>query len=285
MEYGNMSTPIKDPIEYQPWAMLATDMHTLDFTPQPMLVQPKLNGVRAMWYPPDKVFVSRQGKVFPKHIIPHLYEQFHDYRTHLDGELYTPNMSFQDICGVLGQHRLKAHKDHEQINFHLFDILSDQPALVRSNKLADDSPSEFKIVPTTLHFITPQFLTDALPAYLKSSYEGIMLRDPNRPYITGRTTALIKVKQLCYLKVQILGVLEGAGKFYSALGALRVFDPITNNIFKIGGGNITYADRTTLWRNRMLLYGRTITIGYTETSESGIPLKAQIVNRKELLDE
>lgn len=279
-----MSTPIKDPVEYQSWSMLATDYHTLDFTPQPMLVQPKLNGVRAMWYPVDKVFVSRQGKIFPKKIIPHLYEKFKDCMVHLDGELYCHGMPFQDICGVLGQHRLKTHKDHEKLDYHIFDIISDEPAVDRWNRLSSDPPNDIITVVSMLHFVTPQFLTDALPAYLKSSYEGIMLRDPNRPYIIGRTTALIKVKQLKYLKVQILGVLEGAGKFYSALGALKVHDLDNENTFKIGGGNITYADRTTLWRNRMLLYGRTITIGYTETSESGIPLKAQIVNKKELLE-
>lgn len=272
---------------YPPWAMLAWDYYDLKSfdEPRPMIIQPKLNGVRAIWHHIEKKFISRDGKVFPEHVIPHLYEQARRCQLpwSLDGELYNHRLPFQTIAGMVSPNRVEAAKDIETICFVVFDIISTEItvanrfktlALVPFNRLA------FHLV----ELANTATINTELDNHLLAKYEGIMLREPDSVYTVGRTRNLIKVKRLQHRLVIITDIIEGTGKFRGKLGALKVVlrDVAHSDIhFKIGGGKISTEDRAHIWQRRKDLIGHIVTIGFSETSAEGKPLKAQLINRNE----
>jgi len=253
--------------DYPSWAMLAEDYYAQDFIPFPAIVQPKYNGVRAKWDHKEKLFISRQGKVFPRHIIPHLYTEKLDFDRTVsqDGELYSHGIPFQELCGMLVQHRIIAHPDAWKINFVHYDNISSMPANLRV-------PSgSFKVIRNK------QELEQQLADYIQCGYEGAMIRHLTAPYHVGRTAALLKMKPLQQENVEISEFVEGKGKFKGSLGAFVVIRK-TGERCCVGGGNITEKQRQHVWNNQSSFLGRTITIRYTELSKANVPLQPKLVN-------
>lgn len=270
---------------YPPWAMLAWDYYDLEpfYAPRSLIIQPKLNGVRARWHHIEKKFISRDGLVFPKHVIPHLYDTMESCNpsVSVDGELYCHSMAFQTIAGIVNPSRTSAHAMVSAIAYCAFDILSDMTTtnrLIAVDRLRGVIPVYWKF-----QLCNEDSIRLALKDFNFAGYEGVMLRHPDAPYTPGRTRNLIKVKPLKQTLVRIIGAIEGTGKFKGMLGALRVclesHDPPL--YFKIGGGNISTDDRVNIYKNFDKVMHRLITIAYAETSKEGKPLKAQIVNREE----
>ncbi len=279
---------MNDDFIYPPWAMLAWNYYdlTLSQLPETVMIQPKLNGVRARWHHIEKKFISRDGKVFPPYVLPHLYAKYNDLSySSLDGELYCHEMPFQTIAGMVTPNRNAAHKDIEKISYMPFDIID-------FNLIAYDRQILLRFFTSNLPIIIIKSsnIDESLQVALKQGYEGIMLRNPNGLYIPGRSRNLIKVKPLLQTKVRIIKFIEGTGKFFGMLGAIVVcLEPAFNDdtnpreaiYFKIGGGRISTEDRRYIWYNKTKLIHQLITIQYSETSIDGKPLKSQIANAKE----
>lgn len=253
------------------WAMLAVNWYDLDWILYPAIIQPKLNGVRAMWN--GRELVSRQGKIIPQHVLPEIYNKLLYYPNHkFDGELYCHGLRFQEIAGIVNGSRLKPHELAGKLDLHVFDIIS--------KKLLKDRLQELHnlyepAVPWCLVMNKPEVMT-WLKIYIAAGYEGAMIRTGNPPYRPGRTEGLIKLKPLHNMEVRIMSFIEGKGKFKGMLGALIVEN---NKIqFKVGGGHITEKQRETLWQNQKSYKDKLINIQYRELSKGGIPLQPQIVS-------
>jgi len=268
------------------WAMLAWDYYDFgEAKPTGLLiVQPKLNGIRAKWHHIEKVFISRAGNVIPRRLIPHLYEHFSTLKleTSLDGELYNHKIPFQTLCAMLAQNRIEPSTDHKQIQYHVFDLIDTHRRAEQRLDILYHLPKIPNKVSFEYTWINSTKTQELLDIAIKCNYEGLMIREPAAPYIHGRTRALIKVKKLQHEKVNIVDFIEGTGKFTNMLGALVVKDQ-NNEVFKIGGGNITTADREYIWKHRTNLINRAVTIAFTERSMLNIPLKAQLIYREEFL--
>lgn len=65
--------------------------------------------------------------------------------------------------------------------------------------------------------------------------EGVVVRDPNMPYINKRTSTALKVKRFKDAECELIGHTQGKGKYTNMLGALKC--RLKNGIiFKIGTG-------------------------------------------------
>jgi DNA ligase-1 len=65
--------------------------------------------------------------------------------------------------------------------------------------------------------------------------EGVVVRNPNTPYINKRTSQALKVKSFKDAECEVIGYTKAKGKFKGLMGAIRC--QLKNGmLFKIGSG-------------------------------------------------
>lgn len=164
----------------------------------PFFIQPKLNGVRALYY--QRQMQSRglgeeQGKLWHPDVIQHLLMDLNRVVPSnwlLDGEMYLHGLSLQQINSAIAVKRVAPSSKTPSIQYHVFDIIDTHnlhlPFLERARlletlreKLVIHQAKAVACVPTTL--INVGGLDNTLYGqYRSQGYEGIMYRDPSAPY-------------------------------------------------------------------------------------------------------
>lgn len=263
----------------------------------PCYVQPKLNGVRALYQAGS--FQSRDEKLWKPNVLRHLTDQliphFGTETPILDGELYVHGWRLQRINGAVAVNRNAPGEDTAKVEFHIFDVVLPSTAFaLRTMMLQDmfrdkDMPN-IKLVPT--HSAGSRIAVDSLfHMHTASGYEGVMLR-PNGPYeygetphgTTKRSEYLWKYK--CWEDDEFfcVGTTSGQGKADIGIGALTCeakvrgkvvdqhgeFVEWTNPLrFNVGTG-FDDAERIEYMQNPPI--GKLIKVRYLCLSADGIPL-------------
>lgn len=164
----------------------------------PFYVQPKLNGVRALYR--QGIMQSRglreeEGKIWHSDVVKHFTDELEKACPPswlLDGELYCHGKSLQQINSAVAVKRKSTSLITNEIQYHVFDIIDTdnlhRPFHERASLLEDfktklviHSATAVKVVPTTL--VNTTGLDDILYAsYRTEGYEGLMYRLPFAPY-------------------------------------------------------------------------------------------------------
>lgn len=193
-------------------------MLALDFTKRghdikfPCFVQPKFDGVRAVWC--SGKLLSRNGKEFNflEHIKSDLYKFFSKYN--LDGELYSDDLSFQDIIGAVKKKNV-ADPNEKKIYFAVFDIISisksfEERLKFLTRNVKDESPF-IKLVKTDV-CPNKDDVSSVLASYLNKNFEGLILRNFTGVYTPGlRSKDLQKIKTFEDGEFLITSFTEGTG--------------------------------------------------------------------------
>jgi ATP-dependent DNA ligase len=262
----------------------------------PCYVQPKLNGVRALYQ--AGTFQSRDEKLWKPNVLRHLTDQllphFGTETPILDGELYVHGWRLQRINGAVAVNRNSPCEDTDKVEFHVFDIV--QPGVsfmqrcieLQQMFVGKDLPN-IKLVPTAT-CDSRETLDIHFHALTAQGYEGVMLR-PNGPYeygetphgTTKRSEYLWKYKSWEDAEFRCLGVTQGQGKADIGIGALTLcsVDPIVlgNRIGKTVSSDIpTFACGTGFDDSERIEYmknppiGKLVKVRYLCLSADGIPL-------------
>lgn len=164
----------------------------------PFYVQPKLNGVRALYH--QGVMQSRglreeEGKVWDPSVVSHFTTpllQACPSTWLLDGELYCHGKSLQQINSAIAVKRKSKSSITDEIQYHVFDIVDanslHRPFHERAEMLEKlktllvfYQASTVQVVPTVC--VNNPGLDDELYAlYRSQGYEGLMYRLPSAPY-------------------------------------------------------------------------------------------------------
>ena len=247
----------------------------------------KMNGIRAVFCYDD--FRSRQGKVIEgfdciKQDLYMLYEElgYNILSLVFDGELVQINKdnakndedNFRESLSIVNS-KERTKEDEAKIEYVLFDIIP------TDEFFEGESRKKYKARREILDQI--QEICDRLelqhlrvvPCYYMGKYskkvvdetlaktdalelEGVMI-NKNAPYVTKRTSNLLKVKSWFYNDVRIIGYTEGEGEAIGTLGSLIVdykgFPCGVGSGFKIKNG-----ERDWLWEHRDELIGRVCTV-------------------------
>lgn len=206
--------------------MLAKPM--IDAPPwQYVQVQPKLDGVRAVWL--DGHLWSRHGKRIDS--LPELTEHLRRCApdTAMDGELYAHGIGFQRCVSIVK--RGSPHPDASAIRFHAFDFIN-TPGIASRTPFKDRAigflswydecvtngiPTNLvEIVPT--HWCEPKDIGQWLDRYSTQGYEGVIVRNPNGVYETKRSSNMLKVKRFDDGEFVVVGVEPLETKEKIALG-------------------------------------------------------------------
>ena len=222
------------------------------FNSYPCYVQPKLNGIRALFQ--GGTWQSRDEKVWKPAVLQHLTDELTSLGLEmaiLDGELYKHGWRLQKINGAVAVNRSQPRDDTHEVCYHIFDVV--EPARKFSDRWfeyyhgliqASERLRHIKIVPTSLCHSWVE-VEQHFHMYTQHGYEGIMLR-PDGPYEAGerpvlngdghlttyRSYFLWKYKHWEDDEFLCVGVTKGEGKAEIGIGAL-VLRP--NNLPTVSG--------------------------------------------------
>lgn len=238
----------------------------------PVVVQPKLDGVRAVFK--NSKFYSRNNKVLscvdyfafsylinlPKDII-------------LDGELILPPpFSFQDTISCIK----KTSSLTPQLIYFIFDIYnSNDPNQTFSSRyellkelLSSTNQPNISIVPSYIISNTQEL--EAKHLFLSSQYEGSIIRNPISSYNPGfRSSNILKYKNFIDSEFIIVNAKEGSGSDQGAI----IFEcsiPNSNLTFSCKP-SFSLQYRQQLFSNPISLIGKSLTVKYQGLSTNGVP--------------
>lgn len=247
-----------------------------------MIVQPKLNGIRALYC--NGTFVSRDGEQWSTACLTHLRNDLsHITDICLDGELYCHGLPLQTINSRIAVVRTTPHADERSIQFHVFDYVSREPCVVRLLQLSRmlRETEHVKLVASYIPS-SPSMVESHYKHFKTHGYEGMMYRCPYSPYaIPGehprkdnRVHWLLKRKDWFDLDAVIVGLESGEGKHANTLS--RFVLRWNNKEFRVSSGP-TDAERLEYWQLGDALLGQRCKIEYRELTEHGTPFHGRIV--------
>lgn len=276
----------------------------------PCYVQPKLNGIRALYQ--GGRFQSRDELPFSVELLKHLAEpllQTFDPSIILDGELYVHGWPLQRINAAVTPVRQHPTEDTLKVEYHVFDAVDFGKSF--SDRLhRQNFPSLAQVHKVhTIHCGTETFANELYARFVSDGYEGMMYRLGPCPYTipkqrqwhnttvhtnafgqgtshthirarsgflsdkSNRVWHLLKRKDWQDDEFVCDGYAEGEGKYAGTLGAL-ICKTKSGERFHVGSG-LTDSDRDHYWQNVPI--GRLIKVKYLVLSNAGIPLNPTIL--------
>lgn len=247
----------------------------------PMIVQPKLDGVRTLAHVDFQSSVvkhySREGLTFTSnaHLDADLLTLGQAIAEHhgftggivLDGEVYGEN--FKETISATR----KKDGSCATTKFHIYDFVPaadffDQVSHVIQQERSRAIQTVFETVTLDSVQCVPsrvaRSVEDAAKAYeafRSAGYEGAVLKAPKSTYQFKRGFHWIKMKPEETLDLVITGWEEGTGKYVGQIGALVVdYAGVSVSV----GSGLTDALRLSLWAERDELAGRLIEVNYME---------------------
>ena len=257
------------PISLNIKPMLAIEMEE-KLVKFPAFVQPKLDGIRCLIYRNEGkiIFQSRQNKLFEPflHLLPDLEKIFADHpELILDGELYCHGLGFEQVTSMVRRAKTR-HPDVEKINYVIYDCVSANKYLDRTNYLSNKFMKNVFFI-DTIEVTTMKHIEDAHTHYTEYGYEGIMIRG-NGPYKHGRSKDLLKYKKFKDSEYMVVGHAEGTGAhagtaiFVCNNGNGKTFNVVMNGPLEKRREMLKHVDD---------YYGKLLTVKYQELSVDGIP--------------
>lgn len=270
----------------------------------PCYVQPKLNGIRALYQ--QGCFQSRDELPFPKGLLDHLAQPLLGLfgpEVILDGELYVHGWPLQRINAAVTPVRQHPTEDTVKVEYWVFDTVDyTKPFIDRLTPVFEKLAGAVGINRVTTVRATSETWADRFYVEMVADgMEGIMYRLGDCPYTTpkqqtwsgkipavvgpGRAKAWSDQNNRCWHLLKrkdwqddefvCTNAFEGEGKLKGTLGSLECqVVPGKSVAFNVGSG-LTDAERQHYWQNPPI--GRLIKVKYLVLSSDGIPLNPTIL--------
>lgn len=259
-----------------------------------ILGQPKIKGERAHveWFAGEPVLISSYGNEFKflEHIKFELIKMRNDLgEIPFDGELYVHGWSQEQISGIL-RSTVNKHPDTAELEYHIFDIKSDDDAIQRMSFLSvlrhkhyiDGVDQMLKLVPT-VGLNRDNWMTFA-NKFVELGYEGIVLRQAFAPWVPKRTVNMLKFKPTEedeYMIISVNEAIDKDGKPKDMVGSFTVKAKDVDETFKVGAGKMKHSRRVELWKLKSILIGKMLIVKHELiTTNKGIPICAVAVEVK-----
>lgn len=282
--------------------MLAHQYEPSRWSNEPTWLQPKLNGVRALYQ--AGYFQSRDELPWNEPVLRHLTQplklMFPDERTILDGELYVHGWPLQKINGAIAVNRLEPNGLTWEVEYHIFDVVSYnlpfEERFYNVMKYKNLFTPDIKVrMVETIRVDHQGDAEDFYAMQVSKGYEGIMYRigecpytqpkQPRQPSVgngrlkflsdqNNRTWHLLKRKDWQDDEFMCYGVEEGKGKYVGMAGALLCQTP-TGATFGVGSG-LTDREREVYW-NESNPIGRRIKVKFLTYTSDGVPFNPTVI--------
>lgn len=258
----------------------------------PCAIQPKLDGIRMMFQ--NGTMQSRNArtpeiKTWPSHRLRHLRDSLARCPPDilLDGELYIHQSSRQTINGIAGVNNNEDDERTLKLEYWIFDCVNakdlNAPFTERHGLLSYlFEPSSFtRIVQTELPMNEAEGDT-LYSSFKQRHFEGAIYRQLDESYgfvenctnKENRWTTMLKRKDHLDGEFEIIGVVEGEGKYTGMVGALELQFMDGGIVTFNAGSGLTDDQRERYWTNPPI--GCIVTIRYDILSDQGIPIQPRI---------
>lgn len=270
----------------------------------PCIMQPKLNGVRALWQAGRGFFSRDEIPWHPAklaHIDIHLRTLFSSEDLILDGELYVHGWSLQRINSAVAVNSKYPTDETPAIQYHVFDVADPSlPFLHRYKPVLTTLKSAAN--PSICHVPTytansPSVGDEIYARVCALGYEGAMYRLGDCPYTRpkqvgadgkflsdqdNRAWHLLKRKDWQDAEFRVVGVVEGrttdkGGKYRESLGAFTLL--ASNGETFNAAPAFTDGERKFFYDNPPI--GKLATVRYLVLSDDGIPLNPRVLTIRE----
>ena len=251
----------------------------------PCFVQPKLDGLRCITYinASDKGIIaqSRTGGTFESvgHITHTLLPIFKAHpHIALDGELYTKDVPFETLAGIIKKKKL-TDVDREllkHVKYHVYDMIHldnpEMPYVERQQFICQTlqaSQSPFLEIVRTDTVKTVDEFKEKFSEFVANDYEGIMLRNINSVYQQGfRSNDLQKYKEFHEEEYPIVGFDQGDGRDKGTV--IWKCQTKEGRPFSVRPRG-TNEHRQELFKNGKSYIGKQLTVIFQELSELSVP--------------
>jgi len=251
----------------------------------PCFVQPKLDGLRCITYinTTGKAVVaqSRTGGLFDSvaHITSVLLPIFKAHpRVALDGELYTKDISFETLAGIIKKKKITdADRDVlKHVKYHIYDMIHldnpDMPYIERHQficKVVQAHSSPFLEIVRTDKVKSVDEFKEKFGEFVANEYEGIMLRNIDSVYQQGfRSNDLQKYKEFQEEEYAIVGFDQGDGRDKGTV--IWKCQTKEGRAFSVRPRG-THEHRQDLFKNGESFVGKQLTVIFQELSELNVP--------------
>ena len=212
------------------WLLQQFDPQVIQARPQSFVYSEKLDGVRAFW--DGKNLYSKGGKLLTP---PSFFTQnFPPFA--IEGELWSKRGDFENIVSILKSTKKK--EKWRELKFYIFEVPNQQGGILKRLEVLEaylaSQPAPFISIIPQLQLNTLQALQDALSAITQAGGEGVVVREKDAPYYTGRNKKAMKLKLYEDRECKITSYVQGKGKFENLVGSIRCLDGDIE--FKIGSG-------------------------------------------------
>ncbi len=233
----------------------------------PAIVQRKFDGVRCFAMP-DGRLLSRKGKEFP-----HLNHLRVSGKRVYDGELYSDEMTFQELVGLVKRVTLK-NGDEERmklIKLRVYDCYDPESPndsyFVRATNIPKACSGDWEAV-ENFTVNSEEEVYELQRKFIEEGYEGAMVRNISGAYALGKRSAnLQKVKTFLDGEYKIVAYTEGVGK---EEGCVIWQCETTGGRFYVRPKG-TQAQRQEWFNNASQYIGKMLTVKYQELTDDGIP--------------
>ena len=268
---------------------------------KPVIIQPKIEGDRCRAIVKfrkgthEVTLLSSEGN--EKVSVPHIKEQLSLLNIdrmivevkalpemELDGELYCHNMKHHIFRRIVSP-TVNLHEDYMKVRYHIFDIVNKDKQKERTNKLETlrwavcDSPN-LSIV-GSYKVISEEEVLSGMEGFMRSGYEGIILRDTEGLYVRYRSKHIMKLKPRKVASFRIINYIQEQDKHGFAKAALGAFTLSADNgqAFNVGTGKfLTKERREALWQKPDNYVGMKATVLFQDYTERGVPYFPSLLN-------
>lgn len=212
------------------WLLQQFDPQVIQARPQSFVYSEKLDGVRAFW--DGKNLYSKGGKLLTP---PSFFTQNFPHFA-IEGELWSKRGDFENIVSILKSTKKK--EKWRELKFYIFEVPNQQGGILKRLEVLEaylaSQPAPFISIIPQLPLNTLQALQDALSAITQAGGEGVVVREKDTPYYTGRNKKAMKLKLYEDRECKITSYVQGKGKFENLVGSIICLDGDVE--FKIGSG-------------------------------------------------
>lgn len=252
----------------------------------PCIVQPKLNGIRAVWR--NDAFYTRKNERWFDATVKHIADKLKSCISHdiwLDGEFYRHGWTLQNINSAIGVIRQTPIESTKYVTYVVYDMPGNiltyaqrrqiicQLFPLYNFKSADDIHVNIASIPSFICNNKNEADT-YYRQFRDAGFEGLMYRVGNCPYNNparkdNRSKWLLKRKDTMDEEFDVVGALEGnvEGRYEGTLGAL-VCKTRDGKTFNVGSG-FSDDERNNYWS----VQPSRIKVEFEMYSPDGIPLK------------
>lgn len=230
------------------------------------LMSEKLDGIRAYWT--GKELLSKNGnKIFaPTWFIKNLP----DFK--LDGELWTKRDDFENIQNIVLDETPSL--DWNKITYNIFEVPNQkgnflQRLEVIKNWQKQKQIKHLKIIPQIV-CKNEEHLNSYLEELVSKKAEGVIIKNPDKEYFTGRSDEILKVKKFYDMEGLVIGHNYNDKKEFKSL-KLKLENGV---VFNLGGG---FSDKQRLNPPKL---GQIITFKYYDLTKNGKPKFASFFKSK-----